>query len=49
MNPNLVYTFFGNSFFILIMVCTLENKYFLVRTKLGYLWYITDIAQYLTK
>ena len=34
---NLVRTFFGNNFFILIMVRTLENNYFLVRTKLGYL------------
>ena len=36
-DPNLVRTFFGNNFFILIMVRTLENNYFLVRTKLGYL------------
>ena len=36
-DPNLVHTFFGNNFFVLIMVRTLENNYFLVRTKLGYL------------
>ena len=36
-DPNLVRTFFGNNFLILIMVRTLENNYFLVRTKLGYL------------
>ena len=35
-DPNLVHTFFGNLFFILIMVCTLEINCFLVRTKLGY-------------
>ena len=33
-DPNLVCTFFGNN-----MVRTLENNYFLVRTKLGYLRY----------
>ena len=36
-DPNLVHTFFGNNFFVLIMVHTLENNYFLVHTKLGYL------------
>ena len=36
-DTNLVHTFFGNNFLILIMVRTLENNYFLVRTKLGYL------------
>ena len=35
--PNLVRTLFGNNFLILIMVSTLENNYFSVRTKLGYL------------
>ena len=40
MNPNLVRTFLGNSFWILIMVCTLQKNYFLVRTRLGYLRYI---------
>ena len=37
-DPNLMRSFFGNHFFILIMVHTLENNYFLVRTKLEYLW-----------
>ena len=37
-DPNLVRTFFVIIFLILIMVRTLENNYFLVRTKLGYLW-----------
>ena len=36
-DPNLARTFFGNNFLILIMVRTLENNLFLVRTKLGYL------------
>ena len=36
-DPNLVRTFFGNNFLILIMVRTLENNYFLIRTKLEYL------------
>ena len=36
-DPNLVRTLFGNIFLILIMVRTLENNCFLVRTKLGYL------------
>ena len=36
-DPNLVRTFFGNNFLILIMVRTFENNYFLMRTKLGYL------------
>ena len=36
---NLVRTLFGNNFLILIMVRTLENDYFLMRTKLGYLPY----------
>ena len=36
-DPNLVRILFGNIFLILIMVRTLENNYFLVRTKLGYL------------
>ena len=39
-DPNLVRTHFGNIFLILIIVRTLENNYFLVRTKLGYLRYI---------
>ena len=39
-DSNLVCTFFGKRFFfILIMVHTFENNYFLVRTKLGYLRY----------
>ena len=40
MDPNLMCTFFGKNFLILIMVRTLENNYFLMRTKLGYLRYI---------
>ena len=36
-DPNLVRTFLVVIFFILIMVRTFENTYFLVRTKLGYL------------
>ena len=36
-DPNLVHTFFGNNFVVLIMVGTFENIYFLVRTKLGHL------------
>ena len=46
-DPNLVHTFLGNNFFlILITVRNLENNYFLVRTKLGYLRYaeIAEIA-----
>ena len=44
---NLVGTFFGNNFFfILIMMRTLENIYFLVRTKLGYLRYITMFTRF---
>ena len=35
--PNLMRTFFGNIFLILIMVRTFEHNYFLVRTKFGYL------------
>ena len=39
-DPNLVRSFFGNHFFfILIMMHTIENNYFLVHTKLGNLWY----------
>ena len=38
-DPNLVCTFFGDSFFILIIVRAIKNNYFLVRTKLGYLRY----------
>ena len=38
-DPNLVRTFLVIIFLILIMVRTLENNYFLVRTKLGYLRY----------
>ena len=36
-DPNLVRTFYGNNFLILILVHTLESNYFLVRIKLGYL------------
>ena len=36
-DPNLVRTFFGNIFLVLIMVRTLENNYFSVRSKIGYL------------
>ena len=36
-DPNLVRTFLVIIFLILIMVRTLENNYFLVPTKLGYL------------
>ena len=39
LDPNLVRTFFGNDFLILITVRTLGNNYFLVHTKLGYLRY----------
>ena len=39
MDPNFVRTFFVNIFFLILIFCTLENKYFLVRTKLGYLRY----------
>ena len=35
--PNLGGTFLGNNFLILIIVRILENNYFLMRTKLGYL------------
>ena len=38
-DPNLVRTFLVIIFLILIMVRILENNNFLVRTKLGYLWY----------
>ena len=38
-DPNLVRNIFGNNFLILIMVRTLENDFFLVRTKLGHLRY----------
>ena len=38
MDPSLVRAFFGNNFFDSnFKVCTLENNYFLVRAKLGYL------------
>ena len=40
-DPNLVRNFFGNNFLILFMVRTLENNYFLLRTKLEYLRYNT--------
>ena len=36
-DPNLVRSFFGNNFSNLIMVRTLENNHFLMRTKLKYL------------
>ena len=36
-DPNLVHTYFGNNFAVLIMVRTFENIYFFVRTKSGYL------------
>ena len=42
LNPNLLVTIF----FILIMMRTLENNYFLVRTKLGYLQYYLAIFTY---
>ena len=42
-DPNLVRTFLVIIFLILIMVRTLENNYFLVRTKLGYLRYNTGV------
>ena len=38
-DPNLLRTFLVIIFLILITVHTLENNYFLVRTKLGYLRY----------
>ena len=41
-DPNVVRTSFVNIFFSLIMVRALENNYFWVRTKLGYLRYITE-------
>ena len=42
-DPNLVRTFFGNIFFILIMVLIPENNYFMVHTKLAYLRYLLFI------
>ena len=39
-DPNLMHTSFGKIFFILIMVRSLENNYFLMRTKLGCLQYM---------
>ena len=39
-DPNLVALFLVIAFLIFIMVRTLENKYFLARTKLGYLRYM---------
>ena len=44
-DPNLVRNFLVIIFLILIMVRTLENNYFLVRTKLGYL---RDNKRYIT-
>ena len=44
-DPNLVGSFLGNNFLILIMVRNLENNYFLMRTKLGYLQYIAIFCQ----
>ena len=38
-DPDLARTFFVIIFLILIKVRTLENNYFLMRTKLGYLLY----------
>ena len=35
--PNLVRTFSGNNFLMIFLMRTLENNYFLVHTKLGYL------------
>ena len=44
-DPNLVRALFlVIIFLILMMVRTLENNYFLVRTKLGYLRYLIDLA-----
>ena len=43
-DPNLVRTFLVIIFLILIMVCTFENNYFLMRTKLGYLRYFTILV-----
>ena len=43
--PNLVHTSFGNNVLILIMMYTLEKNYFLMRTKLGYLWYFNFLGQ----
>ena len=40
-DPNLVCTFFGNNFLILIMVRNLQNHYFLVRTK-AWWWLIIE-------
>ena len=37
LDPNLVSTFFGNNYLILIMVRILKSNYFLVHNKLGYL------------
>ena len=42
LNPNFLVT----TFFILIMMRTLENNYFLVRTKFGYLQYYLEIFTY---
>ena len=44
-DPYLVHTFFGNNFLIVIMVRTLENNYFLTRTKLGYSKYFNFLRQ----
>ena len=40
------HNFLVTTFFILIMMRTLENNYFLVRTKLGYLQYYVEIFTY---
>ena len=48
-DPNLVRTFLVIIFLILIMVRTLENNYFLVLTKLGYLRYVGSYISILTK
>ena len=44
-DPYLVHTFFGNNFLTVIMVRTLENNYFLTRTKLGYSQYFNFLGQ----
>ena len=44
-DPNLVRTFSGSNILSLIMVRTLENNYFLTRTKLGYSRHFNFLGQ----
>ena len=48
-DPNLLCTLFGNMFWVIIMVLTFKNSYFLFRTKFGYLrywWYKANITNH---